>query len=1126
MSGTGAVQLFERLVGDVAARKGAADVTAWLEQQGVAGPVAQMVGNAIADPGTVALPAGTTVSLGDAIAPFLPAGVTLPTTWASTTITSLSFTVAAAGTPMSFAGAVSVPLAFANQVTSLDVTLSLAWASTATGSTITGSLGGSLPLGGQQLDAVMDLQTSTAGQVAGLHCSWKATGAETISLTGLCDSFGVVAPDSKQIKDPPNPGLTEVDLILDVDTAAGQKVEIVGAYGDGEAFVVVDHVTLPDTSSQWVLVLGAQLDDKLAKWPIVGHDLAALDLDLAGGGMLLVSTADYTGLAIPPLGDGTTPFGPFPVNVTDRFMATGVLDLGSATGPAQNVGAIDGQQSRPSDAPSGHLLVTVTLPTPTLTATLGERNLFGLFPLVDLSLTVAVSPPRFTLAGEVTLHFAGKGQTNPSDLTFTAALTVTDESVTGWLDMKDTVPLVLPLADVTQVNIGELGGMMGIDFDKQEVIAGFMATFGFGTSAPTGGPPDPSGFSSMLPNTDGSGGDGKPVRPTQDQCALVLGINDDLVVLPIPDLDLLLLSVADADLTDILATVVPGVSTAEMQALLGDIAVHNLLLYWCDEPPGGLVLPDGTLVQPGFQFHGGLDVWGKFQAWAELKVTTAGFTGDATMSPISLGHVLTLAGTGDVTPDSDAAAAGVQPGGPLLHVSTQASPYLDINWDATLFGTASTTGNIVVAKDSFTFDLTTSVPGIDGALDCEITNGWTHLTAAFALSIDGTIVIPAIIVDVQLPSITLDDACDLHLTLDVSQGFELSIDGTLTFEGDTLTIPTLHLDESFTNLEDLPATMLKHIEEEAETIFGAGLHDAENLIVTYGDNALKFLDEVADDVKNFVKWVLGIHSTHKPAWLRNGAIVQGGAYSDVIQHSKRRHIPDPETLNQLVAQFGAANDVGSIVLSSIPQDDVQMPSRKNGTVITRKDDGAQFLIIDDTNKAGGVIGASYKLQDMAAFQTAMSTVSNPATYQPNPPPSSHDDIDDIPVHSQLKPACCIGVTQGGELDAFVDGIRYPIPDMPTKALLRSDFTDTHWVLQDAWNAIPIGPTLPALAVGNVVKAASDGTVYLVQSDNQLHTFQNWDSFTAWGYTADQIITIDDSVLPLLNVGHHLPKKPG
>jgi hypothetical protein len=350
-----------------------------------------------------------------------------------------------------------------------------------------------------------------------------------------------------------------------------------------------------------------------------------------------------------------------------------------------------------------------------------------------------------------------------------------------------------------------------------------MMPFGLGlNSTPTGAPPDASGFTSMLPNADGSGGGGRPVRPTPDQCALVLGINDDAAVLPVPDLDLLLISVADADLTDILGTVLPGVSTSDLQELLGDIAVRDLLLYWCDETPGGLVLPDGTPVTSGSRFHGALDVWGEFQAWAELDVTTAGFTGDATMSPITLGHVLKLTGTGEVAPDSDAAAAGVTPGGPLLHVSTQASPYLAIDWDATLFGTASTTGMVVVAKDRFTFDLTVDVTAIDGALECEITNGWTHLTAAFRLAVDGTIQMPAV-VGVPLPSITLHDGCDLTLTLDVSSGgFDLSVAGSFTFQGDTLTIPTLQLDENFTSLEDLPAAVLKHIADEAESIFGTG----------------------------------------------------------------------------------------------------------------------------------------------------------------------------------------------------------------------------------------------------------------------------------------------------------------
>ena len=1138
VSGT---QAFEQLAGFLSSRAGD-QATLWLEQKGVPKVVAQMIGSAITDPRTVSLPDDTTVPLGPVIAPFLPDGVTLPSALVGATLTSLSFSVPSAGGALSFAGAMTLPLQLAKKSTTLDLSLSLS----STGGveqSITGQLTGVLPLGEQQLSAVLNLAPQPAGQAATLHCTWKSTDSGTISPSTLCDAFGLQAPTF--ISGLPDVGLTEVDFDLDLAAAGDKKLQISAAYKDGEAFVVVDRImkdatggSVPadqatdDTAGEWVLVLGAQLADDLGAWPIVGKELKVLDLPLAGGGLLLVSTANYNKLEIPTFGEEATPFGPFPVNVTDRFMAIGVLDLGKATGAAAgHLAAIDSARDDDSNAPKGQILVTAALPTAALTATLGERNVFGCFPLVDLELTIGATSPFFTLAGNVTLKLGPKDAANTPELTFTAALNITDDEVTGRMDMKDSVPFALPgISGVPSVNLSELGGLIGVNFDKQEVIAGLMARFGFGSTQASGSPPTADGFSAMLPKADGTGGSGKPVRTAPDECAIVLGINDDAVVLPVPDLDLLLLSIADADLIAVLGTVVPGVSTSELEGVLGDIKVSNLLLYWCDSAPHGLVLPDGTATEPGFRFHGGLDVWG-MQAWAALDVTTAGFTGDATMSTVVFGQVLTLAGTGNVAPGSDAAAAGVTSGGPLLHVSTVASPYLDATWDVRLFGKAGTTGNVVIAKNQFTFDVTADLPGVTGAFACEITQSWKHLSAAFTMRVQGTINLP--LVGASLP-IVLDDDIALTLTMDLTDGVHLTVSGTFQFQDATLTIPPLSLDASFGDLEQLPAQLISHIQTEATAIFAQGYQEAEHIIVTFGDDvgkfgadALNYLKGLADDVRSVVIALLGSHKAHNPPWLRDNAIVRGGNTSTVewavIQHSTRRAIPDLDTFNQLSAGQ-TVTDVGPL-LSSIPLDSVQMPSRKNGTVVTHRGDSAQFLIVNDQDKNGNPVGARYQLQNPAAFQQAISTATHPPIYQQGLPCTA-DDIENIPVHQELKQApCCIGVQGAPELDVFMNDMRYHIPDPTTKQLLASTFNTTYWLRQEAWDAIPIGEDLPTLKLGSVVKNTDDPTVYVVEADNKLHAFGSYDSFRLWGYHDEDIIKTTLKVKDIFNIGSEAAKTP-
>ena len=296
------------------------------------------------------------------------------------------------------------------------------------------------------------------------------------------------------------------------------------------------------------------------------------------------------------------------------------------------------------------------------------------------------------------------------------ALTITADAIDGSVNVSAAPPYSILSGTnlLPNLAINELAGLMGIDFENQELVLGFVGKFVLGTisQADPNSNPDASTLNAMLP---ASGLSKTTPQLNAGELAIIVGINDDLGVVPVPDVDLLILRLTKLDLTDLINAVIANPNSDAIAALNG-ISLQDILFYWCDVPTGTYYLPDGTVPSTGFKVHGMLSFWGKFDVWGELEFDlSGGFNGSVFLSPITLGEVLSI--TGAAPPDPNPVPATFKTGGPWLEIATAGPNFLAGSWDITVFDIASTDLSISINEQVFSFSIASNDPDLKDRLE-------------------------------------------------------------------------------------------------------------------------------------------------------------------------------------------------------------------------------------------------------------------------------------------------------------------------------------------------------------------------------------------------------------------------
>lgn len=307
-----------------------------------------------------------------------------------------------------------------------------------------------------------------------------------------------------------------------------------------------------------------------------------------------------------------------------------------------------------------------------------------------------------------------------------------------------------------------------------------------------------------------------------------------------------------------------------LEAILSKVEFRDVRIHWADSIVN---LPDGATVMPGVGIRGGLRIF-DWDAFAVLDLSAQGipsFSGHLEAEKIEIGSVLKIWGDGQgirKTPKTaddfnqqvkskvSALAAGQQrpvapavakdagdwflePGGPVLHLSTRSAPFLHADLHAQLFGFLQTDIHADITDEGFDFDFKI---GAGNAVTAELECHWWHqegkLEAHGDLGIHLHGDIGPIIPHVAATQFHLDTDLEAHVALIVtSTEFKLTINGSFEYQGASLTLPELVLVEEFSTLEALAKAAWDHVVDEAETIF-------EQYLAPIG----KFVEEGAKEV--------------------------------------------------------------------------------------------------------------------------------------------------------------------------------------------------------------------------------------------------------------------------------------
>ena len=530
----------------------------------------------------------------------------------------------------------------------------------------------------------------------------------------------------------------------------------------------------------------------------------------------------------------------------------------------------------------------------TLTAELGSRTLYNSVTL-DLTLNLILAQtPTIQLTSSLAV----------GEINFNVNIDLNEETllIDLMLQAGNGIELQLPSDQyfASDVYINSIQGLMGVDFDKCEAEVGIAAAFGFNTSP--SGTPSSDLVTSLLP-TNQQPVTGSVPAPSAWECALVVGLGADLV----PDLDLALLSIDQISLAELCPLLCPLVPTSAAQALNG-IYLSNVLLYWCDDLPGSfaslnLSLPGyGTALPTGFIFQGGL-TWGSFSAFADITVDSKHCSGQLSLSPFSIGDILSISGDGPGWTSPDGSQT-IGKGGPQVQFDTTADPdYLSATWNVQFLGLIEAELEVTLSSTELDLSISAQIGSLaSGSFDCQLdpAGGWFNFSCSGKFDDSGDYSV-GVNTGPYAETISLLD-CEFSASLAVTvsdDDISWTVEGSLQYLGLTLQIPSYTGDFALATVDDILKAVWSAIVANVERVFENILNDIQALAKELGKDVLKLVDKVVDDIKAFYDWLTG-HSD-KPAWLQSGAMLmsQAGVYFQVSDYQGNRrfsfvpHITEP-----------------------------------------------------------------------------------------------------------------------------------------------------------------------------------------------------------------------------------------
>jgi hypothetical protein len=726
--------------------------------------------------------------------------------------------------------------------------------------------------GHRSLAGYMEADVSIGGSVftvryalgAGSHvftASWEGTGGAHLGLNTLLDAIG--ASHDVHIPDAVDLNLKRVYFEYQAELHTLTLVADSATYG--KAFLVAGKPLAPDgTPGSWRFAFGLEYPgtSRLSEVPGLGGHMGTADMFHFEELGIVIASGDFgkfTLPVLPPLRDASgTPVGeprtPVAAGATiplrEGISFVGVIDLGRSH-PGD-----DPDGSHPRDDPDGShpgddlAALRTILPASKLTITAGWEagaENFSLRAALDGSIDIPTggtsdlrigspvleldfpNPIAFKVKGDLALTFDHHTIDVRPQLTVSAEgaeFNVAVEFEDGW-----HAPM-----GIEGLTLDEVDFELGVNFlPAPGVNLGLQGSAHVGDEA-----------------------------PKSDEFAFVLEVIEE-----VPDPLLLSFRVAEISVEEALRLFAPHAPVGDLPDFVKRIRVTDVGFYWAESV---VVMPDGTVAQPGLRFRGNVEIL-SFQAHAALSIDPSGIAGELMLAPIHVAHVADVTGDGEgvyryerdgkplpqrVIPEKNPAPAQrvqlVAPGGPVVQFRTAHSPWLHASLRVTLFGAVSEEIEALVSDQGVHFKLAYAVTdAVMAELDCTLDRGGLKAHAAFGLHLKADLG-PVKVAGIDFGTIHLDAGFDLEMTLEASaERFLLACSGDFEFEGARLTFPTLRIDVAPASLAELPERLVRHLAENLEEVFAELFHEAERLVEAAAKEVARLAEEAAAEAERLAK---------------------------------------------------------------------------------------------------------------------------------------------------------------------------------------------------------------------------------------------------------------------------------
>jgi hypothetical protein len=972
------------------------------------------------------------------------------------------------------------------------------------------------------------------------------------TLEPLCAAFGFTAPTLPTAL-AGNISLGITSFAIDVTNPAlqitGTCTGVLPASAPCNFFVSATD----DLDNGWALVFGGDLQARFSNFPIIGSADLSVPLDLAAA-FLVVSTGGITNYTVP---DSANSFANSPISFSGGggVMIAAMLDLSnvsSGTCGGNLAYCNNPPQTQEAQPQSENILITADLNATeaTLTAALGSRTLYNWSnnsaqAAVTLDLTLSL-----IFAGSVTIQLTSS--LTVRNMTFGVSIDLSEETLLFDLSLTSSGGIQLELPDYqyfpSNVYINSIQGLLGIDFEKCEAEVGIAAAFSFG--APPSSTSSTDLVTSLLP-TNNNPVSGNVPAPSAWECALIVGLDPETLI----DIDLVLLSIDQVSLFDICGLLLPpNTLPSDIAQVLNGISLNNILFYWCDDLPGNfaalnLSLPGyGTDLPTGLIFQGGL-TWGSFSAFAGITVDSSGCSGSFSVSPFSIGSILSISGggTGWTGPNGQTIGAN----GPEVEFNTTGSPnpYIYANWAVTLLDLGSVSALVTVTSTELDFSIDAQIGSMaDASFDCQLdpAQGW------FSFQCSGTFDDSNSGYGVGINTGPYNETIQLS-GLDFSASFSVTVngsdvswtvEGTLKYYGLSLSIPSFTGDFLLGTVEDVLKAVWRAILASVDSVFSNILNEIRNL----GKDFVHFVDKVVDDVKAFFNWVTG--GKNLPSWSNPGSYLEsaGGVYFEVVDDNgiKLQFVP--------ASTFPVVNPNNHNVFQNMdpviaaqPQD-VMLPDVTNGTVFQRRDDGQWFVVAWNykSGNSGTEVAAVYPIQNFSNPGGFQQRCTGPVevAWQVNPYGGGNQSADEQ-IHQAVTTngtlngfkngigAIASDATSGpnyGSISLFIDGIRYHIgPNLWYPLGVNGHFETPSTIPDAAYSGLPqyqgLGSNDYTIDVqqGNLYKSDAQQAIYYASMGSDgLTTGLYYIDYNQWVsiWKAAAPILIPDAFWELLQISQN------